>query len=454
MYAIVDVETTGGKFNEEGITEIAIYRYDGQEIVDTFSSLINPEKEIQPFVVQLTGINNKMLVNAPKFYEIAKRVIEIMDGAVLVAHNAEFDYRMLRNEFERLGYTFETQTLCTVELAQKLLPEQESYSLGKLVRSLGIPITDRHRATGDALATVKLFDLLLRKDLNNEITQATLKNIKVKSIAPNLKRFIEETPASTGVYYLYDLVDKLLYIGKSRNMRKHLTKLITSTSPRMQELVDKIRAVRFEKTGNELVANLKEHLEILKNRPAYNKFPHKRAYSHAWTVVENSAGIKCIKVINASSKLPLYTTFSARKVAMLALEKASNTHNLCYKINGLDSKNSACSLAAAGICTGICENNEQLQDYNDRVTNFLQTCSYTNRTMVIIDRGRTPAEHSVIFIENGVIQGYTYVDLQIQFKDINFLKNRLTTLEETPQIKHLVNSYLRHKNSLRLLDIH
>lgn len=453
MYAIVDVETTGGKFNEEGITEIAIYRYNGQEIVDTFSSLINPEKEIQPFVVQLTGINNKMLVNAPKFYEIAKRVIEIMNGAVLVAHNAEFDYRMLRNEFDRLGYTFETQTLCTVELAQKLLPEQESYSLGKLVRSLGIPITDRHRATGDALATVKLFDLLLRKDLNNEITQATLKTIKINSIAPSLKGFIEETPASTGVYYLYDITDKLLYIGKSRNMRKHLTKLITSTLPRTQELIEKLRAVRFEKTGNELVANLKEYLEIVKNKPAYNKLPHRRAFSHAWTVVENSEGIKSIKVISATNKLPLYTTFSARKVAIAALEKATTTHKLCNKINGLENNPGACSLTASSICTGICENNEHTQDYNDRVNNLLHTYSYTNRTMVIIDRGRTPAEHSVIFIENGVIQGYTYVDLQIQFRDITFLKNRLTMLEETPHIKHLVNSYLRHKHGLRLIDI-
>ncbi|MDC1080991.1 3'-5' exonuclease, partial [Flavobacteriaceae bacterium] len=127
MYAILDIETTGGKFNEEGITEIAIYRYDGQVIQDQISSLVNPNREIQPFVERLTGINSKMLVNAPKFFELAKRIVEITDGCVIVAHNAEFDYRILQTEFRRLGYSFESKSLCTVALAQKLLPEAESY---------------------------------------------------------------------------------------------------------------------------------------------------------------------------------------------------------------------------------------------------------------------------------------------------------------------------------------
>ena len=146
MYAILDIETTGGKYNEEGITEIAIYRFDGHEIVDQFSSLVNPERSIQPFVVNLTGINNQMLRNAPKFYEVAKRIIEITEDCILVAHNAKFDNRILTTEFDRLGYTYSKKTLCTVELSKKLIPNLPSYSLGKLVKSLGIPLTNRHRA--------------------------------------------------------------------------------------------------------------------------------------------------------------------------------------------------------------------------------------------------------------------------------------------------------------------
>lgn len=160
MYAILDIETTGGKFNEEGITEIAIYKYDGHEIIDQFISLVNPEREIQDFVVKLTGINNKMLRNAPKFYEIAKRIIEMTQDCILIAHNASFDYRILKTEFSRLGYDYQKNTLCTVSLSKKLIPDAPSFSLGKLCRHLGIPVTDRHRANGDALATVKLLSSL------------------------------------------------------------------------------------------------------------------------------------------------------------------------------------------------------------------------------------------------------------------------------------------------------
>ncbi|MCB0424738.1 MAG: 3'-5' exonuclease, partial [Mangrovimonas sp.] len=160
MYAILDIETTGGKYNEEGITEIAIYKFDGHKVVDQFISLVNPERKIQEFVVNLTGINNNMLRNAPKFYEVAKRIVEITEDCIIVAHNAKFDYRILRTEFKRLGFDFKRRSLCTVELSKELIPGQPSYSLGKLSRALGIPVSDRHRASGDAMATMKLFKML------------------------------------------------------------------------------------------------------------------------------------------------------------------------------------------------------------------------------------------------------------------------------------------------------
>ena len=169
MFSILDLETTGGKFNEEGITEIAIYKFDGINIVDQFISLLNPEISIQPYVKQLTGINNKMLLKAPKFYEVYKRVLEITDNTILVAHNASFDYRMLKIEFDRLGYNYKIPQLCTVNLSKKLIPAMDSYKLGNLVKSLGISISNRHRASGDALATVELFKILLVKDIDEEI---------------------------------------------------------------------------------------------------------------------------------------------------------------------------------------------------------------------------------------------------------------------------------------------
>ena len=155
MYAILDIETTGGDYDQEGITEIAIYQYDGNKITDQFCSLINPKKQIQPFVKKLTGINEKMLRNAPVFFEVAKRIVEITKDCIIVAHNAAFDYRILKTEFKRLGYAYERETICTINLSKELLPDQKVFSLGKLASNLGIPFSERHRAFGDAQASVQ-----------------------------------------------------------------------------------------------------------------------------------------------------------------------------------------------------------------------------------------------------------------------------------------------------------
>ena len=236
MYAILDIETTGGKYNEEGITEIAVYKFDGHKVVDQFISLINPEIPIQPFVVGLTGINNEMLRHAPKFYEVAKRIVEITDGAILVAHNAKFDYRILRTEFRRLGFEYERQSLCTVELSKKLIPGLPSYSLGKLVRSLGIPLSDRHRASGDAQATVKLFKMLLAKDSEKEILKNSVRHAPKLQMDDKLLRLLEELPSITGVYYLHNSEGDIIYIGKSKNIKKRVNQHFTSENRKSLEI--------------------------------------------------------------------------------------------------------------------------------------------------------------------------------------------------------------------------
>ena len=237
MYAILDIETTGGKYNEEGITEIAIYKFDGHEILDQFCSLVNPEKKIQPFVVNLTGINNKMLYNAPKFYEVAKRIIEITEGCILVAHNAQFDNRILTTEFDRLGYSFEKAILCTVELSKKLIPDLPSYSLGKLVRSLGIPIADRHRAQGDAKATVELFKLLLEKDTKKEIISSIVRKNSKRQLEPKLLEIIETLPTSKYTAYSQNKGEKLAFcLNATKDNPEQLIDLNTLTFVALHEL--------------------------------------------------------------------------------------------------------------------------------------------------------------------------------------------------------------------------
>ena len=279
MYTILDIETTGGKYNEEGITEIAIHKFDGHQVVDQFISLVNPEKEIQPFVVNLTGISNKMLTTAPKFYEVAKRIIEITEDTVLVAHNAQFDYRILRTEFRRLGYNFERKTICTVELAQKLLPEADSYSLGKLVRSLGIPVSDRHRANGDALATLKLFKLLLSKDVDKTIIKSIMKAETLGELSPRQLDIIEELPSEVGVFYMHNKDGEIILLNKSNNIKKRVNQYFTNSGNRARRIQKETKRVTFDKTGNELIALLKENEELVRNKPRYNNSHSKKNYS-------------------------------------------------------------------------------------------------------------------------------------------------------------------------------
>ncbi|NVJ87859.1 MAG: DNA polymerase III subunit epsilon [Flavobacteriaceae bacterium] len=270
MYAILDIETTGGKFNEEGITEIAIYKFDGHTTLDQFISLVNPEKPIQDFVVKLTGINNKMLRNAPKFYEVAKRIVEITKNCILVAHNAAFDYRILRTEFQRLGFDFERNTLCTVELSQQLLPDQKSYSLGKLTKSLGIPMSERHRASGDAIATVKLFQLLLQKDSNKSIIQNSVKFFDKRLDKEKLLNLIESIPAVSGIFYVHDTNGKVIYIGKGHNIKHEINKLFLKVTKRAIKIQERASSVTFDRTGNELFTRLKYYIELEKLSPKFN----------------------------------------------------------------------------------------------------------------------------------------------------------------------------------------
>jgi DNA polymerase III subunit epsilon len=270
LYAILDIETTGGKFNEEGITEIAIYKFDGHQIVDQFVSLVNPEKEIQPFVVNLTGINNGMLRNAPKFYEIAKRIVEITTNCVLVAHNANFDNRILTTEFRRLGFEFERKTLCTVELSQKLIPELPSYKLGKLCRSLGIPVASRHRAEGDAIATVQLFKHLLNKDAAKEIVKKAIKTDNGRKLAPKLLNILDNLPSNEGLFYVHNSKSEILYIGKGKNIKKATNQLFLRTSKKAITIQNNVVSVSYAETGSPLISELKYTEEVKINKPKFN----------------------------------------------------------------------------------------------------------------------------------------------------------------------------------------
>lgn len=453
IYAIVDIETTGGKYNEEGITEIAIYKHDGHAIVDQFISLVNPERAIQPYVVNLTGISSKMLRNAPKFYEVAKRVVEITEGCVIVAHNAKFDYRILKLEFDRLGFKFERKNLCTVELSKKLIPDLPSYSLGKLVRSLGIPISDRHRAAGDALATTKLFELLMNKDIEKEIIKAAIRLEPKRQMEPKLTKIIEDLPSYTGVYYIHDIDGNIVYIGKSKNIKSRISQHFVGQTPKSKKIQLEVATVTYEKTGSELLALLKESQEIKHHKPKFNRALRRTVFTHGLFHYLDENGYLNLKIEKIKEKTKPITTFSNIQSGKSFMNKMVEKYNLCQKLCGLYKSKHGCFGYTIKECEGACVGEEQIESYNTRVENIIAKHSFKTKSMIIIDQGRVIDERSAVWVDEGILRGFTYFNLNFQITNIDILATLITPLEHNKDAQHIIQSYMRRNKRLKVITL-
>ena len=441
MYAILDIETTGGKMGEEAITEIAIYRFDGRKVTDQFISLINPERKIDDFVVRLTGISNKMVRQAPKFYEVAKRIVEITEGCILVAHNASFDYRILCLEFRRLGFEYQRNTICTVEMSQRLLPDEPSYSLGKLSRSLGIPLSDRHRANGDAMATVHLFKLLLEKD-TQKIALSEFVKQNLTTLPIHLLSLLDGLPNQLGIYYLYDKSGKLLFLSKSKNIYKRVNEHFTSEGKRDLFLQKQVVKVMYELTGTLLIATLKEteELQVQSSLRKYRK--KKKTYPFALVCHKNKKGYLCLSVVlRAGAKEPL-AIFESKEEGLNLLFEMTERYGLCTKLNGFSQARTYCYNHSIGKCAGACMGDEEVESYNQRVQEALAHYTLTGRTFVIMDKGRTVHEKSVILREDGRLKGYAFVALNYQLSK-PILEKHLTPMTHNSEMAHLIEHYLR-----------
>lgn len=394
-----------------------------------------------------------MLVTAPKFYEVAKRIVEITEDCIVVAHNSEFDYRILRTEFSRLGFEFKRKTLCTVELAKIIMPEQESYSLGKLTRALGIPVSDRHRASGDALATVKLFKILLAKDLNKHIIQDTVKAEPTYKMATNLKTIIEDLPSITGVYYLHDTYGKIIYIGKSKNIKNRVNQHFTSSNPKSKKMQNQVAAVTYEATGSELVALLKESAEIKRNKPSFNRAMRRNLFTHALYSFTDENGYLNLQIGSSDGRKKAITTFSNYQSGKQFLFKAVENFKLCPKLVGLDTAKKSCFKYQINECEGACMEEESATDYNLRVHELIANNSYDNQDLIIIDKGRAIDEHSVLLIEDGIFKGLGFYNLNYQITNKKVLDSIITPMDNNRETQHIIQSYLRKNKQVKRIAL-
>ncbi len=424
MYAVLDIETTGGKYDEEGITEIAIYRFDGEKIIDQFSSLINPEKEIQPFVKKLTGINNNMLRNSPKFYEVAKRIVEITENCIIVAHNAEFDFRMLQTEFRRLSFTFNRKILCTIKLSKILLPDQPSFNLGKLINNLGIPFTNEHRAHGDAKVTLKLFQLLLEKDSKKYILKKNIQNLNPNKTPTKYLGIIDKLPSEMGIYYIHNTNNEIIYIGKSDNIKKRVISHLTGFKEKSLKIQNEISNVSYSLTGGELISLLKEQNEIKLNSPIYNESMKFRLFP---------IGIR----IDFSYDYPNIIVEQVKK----------DRQYLCVYKNKKTAKTAIFKFINGTI------NKESISDYRKKINAFCRSFEYQSRNFLLIDKGRQSGEFSFIYIEDNKFLGYGYYELNHQIKTKDQIESRLIPIEDNLDTQKLIRSFILRKKYIKLINL-
>ena len=453
-YAIIDVETTGMGIQGNKITEIAVIIHDGSKIIDQFDSLVNPECTIPLSISRLTGIYDHMVSGAPKFYEIAKKVIEITNDCIFVAHNVNFDYNVIHKEFNGLGFPFKRKKLCTIRLSRKLIPGLPSYSLGKLCAAIGIAINDRHRAKGDVDATTLLFEKLLRLDVDNKVFHSFLKpHSREATLPPGLpKDVFEKLPERTGVYYFKNEKEHIIYVGKALNIKKRVLSHFYDKNNKEVALCQQTSNITFEVTGSELVALLLESSEIKKHYPVYNRAQRRSNEGYGIFSYEDRSGIMHLAWNNLkyvpNALVKFYNTTESR----LFMEKLCDEFELCPKYCHLQTNVSTCFHFQIKKCRGICRNEESKEQYNSRVRRAIEHISNDSRSYVITEKGRSKDERSFVLIENGVYVGYGYMDHDSEQYSLDYYKKSLILQQDNRDVQRIIQGF-RNKNEQKFSEL-
>lgn len=453
MYCIVDIETTGNGIKGNKITEISIFKFDGDQIIEEFTSLVNPECEIPFFITGLTGIDNHLVRNAPILEEIAPQIEAITAECIFVAHSVNFDYNVIKNEFKNIGLDFTRKKLCTVRLSRKLFPGYNSYSLGKLCSALGIPLKDRHRARGDAHATVLLF----RKLINLEGAEAVFKTFlnarsQEATLPPGLARAVfNNLPQEPGIYFFKNSKGEIIYVGKAINIKKRVLSHFYDKSTKEVRMCSETTDIDFEKSGNEIVALLMESAAIKNLYPPYNRAQKRRIQQYGIFSYEDRNGILHL----AFNKLKLspqpVIVLNSTTDCRLYLEQICEEFQLCAKYCHLQENVSACSHYRLNSCEGICRDQESANDYNKKVVSAMNYISTRNEDLVIRDKGRHKGEDAVILVTNGQYNGYGFISKEISITTIEDISSHITPQKNTVEAQRLVFSYIL-KNPHKVLN--
>lgn len=401
MYAIVDIETTGGNAGTDSITEIAILISDGKEVLHQFSTLVNPMRPIPIFIEKLTGINDAMVSRAPVFGEVAKEVFELLQNKVFIAHNVNFDYSFVSHQLAQHGYKLQSKKLCTVRLSRKIFSDLPKYSLGHLCRSLGIDIASRHRAMGDATATAILFHKLLQEDKDEHIHKMLKKGSREAYLPIHLaENDIEQLPNTAGIYYFHDKKGKVIYVGKAKRLKKRVTSHFSNNDvgKRKQELMRAVSRISYRECGNEFMMSILESIEIKRLWPAFNNAQKRFEHRFGICSYTDLRGVERLGIVKKRKQIQTHVNFNLMADGFRMLKRIAKEHSLCPKMCFIQDEKIACTGIEEQYCQGICEAREDTETYNKKVHAAIASLLKESPTIAVFGRGRVAGEQSCVLI--------------------------------------------------------
>lgn len=453
MYAIVDIETTGGSAVKSRITEIAIYIHDGKKITGEFQTLINPKREIPANITRLTGISNEMVLNAPTFEEVANQINNFTKNHIFVAHNVNFDYGFLRESFQRIGQSFRRKKLCTVRLSRKLLPGKFSYSLGKLCVSENIPLSNRHRAAGDAKATAILFTKLIKID-HDGIIEKSLKPQSLEALLPpNLpKEDFIALPEKQGLYYFRDQKGKVVYIGQAKNIKKRVHSHFSgnSNTKTKYHFVKNVYGLDFKLVSTKLLLDIIEATEIKKYWPKYNRALKRFSLNFGLFSYEDRNGYLRFSIGKCGKHDKPIHSFPKQYDAIQYLKELVIAFNLCPRLSGLQPIGSGkCSYFEDIECKGACCGNESSNTYNLRVQRAIEQNVKKQSTFLIKELMAEENKMAIVLVESGRYKGFAQVCTDEKLDTLEQVKSRITSAYDDQDMANLIQAYLskvKHSN--------
>ena len=452
-YAVIDIETTGGQIQRDRITEIAIIIWDGKEIVDKFQTLVNPERMIPYNITQLTGIRDDMVQDAPKFYEVAKKVVEITKGTIFVAHNVGFDYKFIKEEFARLGFSFIRKQLCTVRLSRLAFPGRRSYSLENMIKFLNIKVESRHRAMDDAKAALICLQTIFEQQKEDEVELMINRGVQASKLPPNITlEQLHSFPEGCGVYYFHNQSGEVIYTGKSINIKKRLLDHFANKTKKAIRMIQSVHEITYQLTGSELIALLYESHEIKKLKPIHNSAQRRTKFPIGIYHYTNEKGFICFNLAKDDTKFDLIAKYERASLAESTLRFVASEYSLCRPFCGLEGQMPGnCLNFQIGLCEGACSGHEEVESYNVRARKVIEKLRLDfDSDFLIVEEGRTRTEEAVILIRDGEYQGFGYVDKE----DVSYFQDYLDCIKSfknNPDTSRIVKHYLSKSKKHRIL---